>query len=42
MLALLASTVLAVNFDFETRKLTEAETDQFPAIRFRDASQVPP
>ncbi|KAF2450272.1 FAD-binding domain-containing protein [Karstenula rhodostoma CBS 690.94] len=42
ILAFLVSIVLAANFNFESKQLTESETVPFPAIRFGDASQPSP
>ncbi|OAG00945.1 FAD-binding domain-containing protein [Paraphaeosphaeria sporulosa] len=38
----LASTVVAVNFDFENKQLADSDTIQFPALRFGDVSQPLP
>jgi hypothetical protein len=42
LVAFLASSVIGVNFDFESTQLTESETVRFPAVRFGDTSQPLP
>ncbi|KAL5436005.1 hypothetical protein PMIN07_012137 [Paraphaeosphaeria minitans] len=42
VLIFLASTVFAVNFNFESKQLTDSDIIRFPDIHFGDVSQSPP